>query len=438
MYIKKVEIENIRSISKFSMEFEKPAGWHVIIGDNGSGKSSLLKSIAISLLGEMQANGLRIDWMKWLKKNGNSGLIKVELCRDKILDEVRKVLISEEDEDESTFPEISENLVSKINIYQISKSINVKFQTKSIEGILPGVFYKEFGWFGCGFGPFRRFSGGNKEWDDIFKNQTYSRLASYLTLFREDISLSEITEWLKSIQFKNLENGENQQFIESIVCFINQENFLPNNTKLNKINSDGVFFRDSLDNELTIEDLSDGFRSILSLTLEIIRQMVMRYGQDNLFEKFESGIRKIELPGVILIDEIDAHLHPTWQTRIGQWFTKYFPNIQFIVTTHSPLICRAAENGTIWRLSAPGSNEISGEVIGIERERLIYGNVLDAYGTEVFGKSVSISKTSSEKLQRLGELNIKSLLGDKLTKKEIIEFQDLKSVFPTENLETQR
>ena len=47
--------------------------------------------------------------------------------------------------------------------------------------------------------------------------------------------------------------------------------------------------------------------------------------------------------GVILIDEIDAHLHPAWQKRIGFWLKAHFPNIQFIVTTHSPFICQAAD-----------------------------------------------------------------------------------------------
>ena len=50
-------------------------------------------------------------------------------------------------------------------------------------------------------------------------------------------------------------------------------------------------------------------------------------------------------PGVVLIDEVDAHLHPTWQRRIGLWFREHFPKLQFIVSTHSPLICQAATVG---------------------------------------------------------------------------------------------
>jgi hypothetical protein len=80
-------------------------------------------------------------------------------------------------------------------------------------------------------------------------------------------------------------------------------------------------------------------------------------------------------------------------------FTHYFPNIQFIVTTHSPLVCRACEKGSIWRLAAPGMEIKSGEIIGVDRERLIFGNVLDAYGTEIFGEDVSQSGDSEKMLK---------------------------------------
>ena len=63
------------------------------------------------------------------------------------------------------------------------------------------------------------------------------------------------------------------------------------------------------------------------------------------------------LLGVAAIDEIDAHLHPAWQQRIGDWFVEHFPETQFFVTTHSPIICRAARRGSVWLLPVPGSDE---------------------------------------------------------------------------------
>lgn len=74
MYIKSVEIKNIRSISYFKMDFEKPAGWHVVIGDNGAGKSSIVRSIAIGLIGPRDAQALRLPLINWIQKKSGASI----------------------------------------------------------------------------------------------------------------------------------------------------------------------------------------------------------------------------------------------------------------------------------------------------------------------------------------------------------------------------
>jgi predicted ATP-binding protein involved in virulence len=221
----------------------------------------------------------------------------------------------------------------------------------------------------------------------------------------------------------------------NIKKFFNNSGLLPHNTKLDKISSRGVFFIDGNGADIDVIGLSDGFRSILSLTFELIRQLIRVYGAKEVFKNFSKDNYFIDLQGVVLIDEIDVHLHPTWQTRIGEWFTKYFPQLQFIVATHSPLICRACREGTIWRLAAPASNSKSGEIIGVEKDRLVYGNVLDAYGTEVFGQNVTRSQEAHEKLNRLARLNMLHTVG-KISEEEKIEMYHLRQIFTTDDTTT--
>jgi hypothetical protein len=104
--------------------------------------------------------------------------------------------------------------------------------------------------------------------------------------------------------------------------------------------------------------------------------------------------------------------------------------MQFIVTTHSPLICQAAEVGSVWRLPRPGTEELGGMVTGTDLDRLLYGNVLDAYGTQLFGEGVTRSEEAKLRLDRLAELNWKQLQGD-LTDKEKDEQQALRASQPT-------
>jgi hypothetical protein len=179
---------------------------------------------------------------------------------------------------------------------------------------------------------------------------------------------------------------------------------------------------------LLVEDLSDGYRSILSMTFELIRQISRIYDPSDIFDPHDPT--KIIAPGVVLIDEADAHLHPSWQRRVGLWFREHFPKLQFIVTTHSPLICQAARVGTVFRLPKPGSNEKGTMVTGEVLDRLLHGNVLDAYSTEMFGEGVTRSEESKKRLQRLAELNRKELRGE-LTAAEKREQQELRATLPT-------
>jgi hypothetical protein len=146
---------------------------------------------------------------------------------------------------------------------------------------------------------------------------------------------------------------------------------------------------------------------------------------------------EINVSGVVIIDEIDAHLHPVWQTKIGNFFLKFFPKIQFIVTTHSPLVCRAAEKGSIWRLSMSYASDTSfaenlvTEVLGEDKKQLLYGNILDAYGTTLFGKEpVQHSPETEKELMELGRLNMLESFG-KITEDQRQRKKVLMQKYPT-------
>ncbi len=431
MYIQKAEIKNIKSIEKFEIEFKNPAGWHVLIGDNGSGKTTIVRAIALALIGD-EADGLRENWQNWVDEKHLYQVDKkiyLDLLKDEKLDSL-------DPNDKYLNKALFE--VSELPIHVIFQDMGYKMSmSQLISSGRPPQFYflssaAKTGFFSVAYGPYRRFEGGNPEWEEVFNNPTLQKLASHLSIFNESVALTEPIKWLKDLNYKTLEkNKDSKHTLDNLKKLINSKDFLPHNSKLEKISSDGVFFKDGNGSTIAVNQMSDGYRSILSLTFELIRQLVSVYGSELVFKNIEKGEMFIDLPGVVLVDEIDAHLHPTWQTRIGQWFLKYFPNLQFIVTTHSPLVCRAAENGSIWRLAAPGSDEKSGEITGLDRERLIYGNILDAYGTEVFGADVSISQESVEKQEKLVRLSKKKMLGA-ISSDEEEKLQDLKKVFTTD------
>jgi hypothetical protein len=443
MYIKKLVIENIRSITRFEMNFPKPAGWHVLIGDNGSGKSSVVRAIAAALIGPEQITVVAPLWNEWLREGSDSGKIELEILPDLKLDNILN--------------DVSLPSKTIVNLFALkrNKGDYISLNTNAGNNENNPLNYnwgKNDGWFSVAYGPYRRLTGGEEKRNKIY--YAYPKAASHLSAFGEEVALTEALDWLKELDRMRLKlkeinqsnllqepNGvfrtESEWIFDFFKLFINKSGLLPHNETFDSINIDGdVIFRDSNGNSIKVTQLSDGYRSVLSLMFDLIRQLVKTYSAKKVFENLIKGKKSditIPLPGVVLIDEIDTHLHPSWQTRIGQWFTKYFPKMQFIVTTHSPLICRACEKGTIWRLAAPGSDKESILIKGDDRNRLIFGNVLDAYGTDVFGKAIAISKEGNEKRNRLGELNIKSIMGEKVDENEL---QELKKIFPTEKITT--
>ncbi|MDI3286142.1 AAA family ATPase [Polyangium sp. 15x6] len=416
MFLLKIDLYNLRSLKRLVWEIDDvdAYGWHVIIGDNGAGKSGLLRAIALALVGPQEALALRQDWNDWLRRGEAEGGIYLHLAGDPIFDRLSK---------RGNRPK--GHLKAGIWLERTAGEPH-PVTLHAWEKGDRHVWGPSWGWFSASYGPFRRFTGGDKDLEKLFYSNP--KLARHLSVFGESVALSECLEWLIRLHYKTLEGDPEGNLLEPVKAFVNQSGFLPHDARLESISSKGVRFVDGNECEVPVENLSDGYRSILSMTFELIRQLAATYGADVIFDPNDPT--KIIAPGVVLIDEIDAHLHPTWQRRVGRWFREHFPQIQFIVTTHSPLICQAAKPGSVFRLPRPGSDEEAGMVTGTELDRLLYGNVLDAYGTGAFGDVATRSPEALELLEQLAMLNQKEL-AEGLSAKEKKKQKELRAMLPT-------
>jgi|JI10StandDraft_1071094.scaffolds.fasta_scaffold08243_3 predicted ATPase len=452
MYVRRVHITNVRSIAELTWELPADtdgAGWHVILGDNGAGKSSFLRSIALALVGPQEAAGLRQSWQEWLRVGSERARIEVGFSWERGVDgfvgqkfwptlgtelavaiEIAPKSIAGDEPGAAlagTAASASLNLAPP-EIVAVEAVPDAK-QDPRVADARRHLRGAGRGWFSSSYGPFRRFTGGDKDLEKLYETQP--KLARHLSLFGESVALTEALGWLQSLRFKELEQLPEGALLGPIRAFVNQPGFLPHGVRLQDITSSGVVFADASGFTVPVQNLSDGYRSILSMTFELVRQMALTYGPEGLFSADHTAVAQ---PGVVIIDEVDAHLHPTWQRTIGVWFRKHFPRVQFIVSTHSPLICQAAEVGTVFRLPRPGADPAAdrGEMIeGLARKRLLYGNVLDAYGTGVFGDGVTRSDSAQAKLERLAELNTQELMGS-LSDDERQAQADLRAMLPTD------
>ena len=168
-----------------------------------------------------------------------------------------------------------------------------------------------------------------------------SRFMGYLDCLEPASDVKRLLEWFKTQEISAIQEGQPNSTLEA--CRRAILSCVPEATK--------VFF-DIKRDQLTIElpgrslpfsYLSDGFRSMLAMVADIaVRCATLNpHLQDKAAE---------ETPGVVLIDEVDLHLHPKWQRRVIGDLLKAFPKIQFVGTTHSPFVIQSLPPGEDMKL----------------------------------------------------------------------------------------
>ena len=232
---------------------------------------------------------------------------------------------------------------------------------------------------------------------------TRGKVARFATLFREDATLAESDLWLKELKYRELEKKEDAGYILEVVLKVLNDGFFPNGITVDRVDSEGLWLKQPDGNSLDLHDMSDGFRSAAALVMDLLRHLVDIYGVEGLTD----DVGAVRHAGVVLIDEIDAHLHPEWQRVAGGWFKRLFPRIQFIVTTHSPLICQAADEGGIFHLPAPGTGQKPFQIADEDYRKIIAGKAESILLSPAFGLEHTRSPTAVESRREYSRLEAK-------------------------------
>jgi predicted ATP-binding protein involved in virulence len=336
MRIDKITLQNFRCFEQLEVEFLP--NFNVIIGNNGTGKSSLLKALRIALeifMGEVNSkptyplgnnNNTRL---KYFEKTNTieeqlptilEAQVTLQNTKDIIFRATREPNTSADNSHITHLGVVNSNAGdNKFNIYEMVQQVR-----SGTEIMLPVVAY---------FSPFRKFETTDKEVDIIGAK---SRLVGYEDAIDEKFDFGTFANWFKNQELIFLQEGKKDFRLELIskavsFCIPNCES-ISYSVKLNTILAK---FKD--EKFTPIDLLSDGFKSMLAMVADIAYRCI------NLNPHL--GENALESAGVVLIDELDVHLHPNWQKKVVKMLKTAFPNIQFIVTTHSPLILHSLELG---------------------------------------------------------------------------------------------
>jgi AAA domain, putative AbiEii toxin, Type IV TA system/AAA domain len=417
MFVREVRITGVKGFEPgtrdVKLNLERPdssyAGWTVVAGRNGAGKSTFLQAIALAVAGPAAARSLRPSFQGWINESISEASIAVRLTYNDKFDKFGL----------GGFPPAdfwaglkwARDPAAHDSLRRSSEPLVAQYRpTGPKQSALRGPWFENpRGWFLSGYGPFGRLSKASSEAQRIMLGTT--RLVQLATLFREDASLEECVQWLQQVNFQKLEGKPGAEELESSVIGLMNDGLMPDGVRVDRVDSQGLWVSGLHVEPLPLEEMSDGYRTVAALVADICRLMYETFGEFQI-ERAADGSVLVPYEGVVLIDEIDVHLHVSWQQRIGFWLKKRFPNVQFIVSTHSPFICQAADENGLIRLPAPGEVRDAEILRGQLFRRIIHGTADDATMSELFGLEYSHSLESESLRKRLASLEAKQIRGE--------------------------
>jgi len=224
------------------------------------------------------------------------------------------------------------------------------------------------------------------------------RINKVRSLFEETYQLVPLDAWLPKMRTKN--PGRYKQFV-NLLARITGEGHFKFTGEI--VDSQYVFEREGI--LIPFNALSDGYRAFLGWVGDLLFHIE---------QSCPSGKKLVENEGIVLIDEIDLHLHPAWQMKILPLLADALPNIQFFVTTHSPLVVGSIE----WQNIIYLKTDEDKSSFPIRDRRNTYGLDSDQIlVSDLFGLK---STRNNEVADRLRILSFKASTGDTNARKELM------------------
>lgn len=371
-----VELSNIRlfkTTPTIDVEFPSPPGdvgqWIVLIGENAVGKTTLLRALALAIAAPDVASGL-LDEERPMIRNGGDGRIALEL---------------------------------DTGMFAVAVSRGERKET--VEAWEPAAWERP--WV-VGYGVRR----GNARGEDD-RPVKRGAIGELHLLFEGPASPHNAMRWLAKLEAAALREQRRtgrdsaselgprgltwkavRHALEDLLGIrdleVDEEEF--------------VYVTHEKMGRVRLDSLSDGYLTTLGWVIDMIARWIDR--QSELDELIGPDLLR-QMTGFVLIDEIDLHLHPTWQLTILDDIRRVFPRMSFVVTTHNPLTLHGARRGEIYVM-----RHAEGGGIELVQRDIRPGHDIDRVLFEQFGVKATYDADTRKLLARHSELVIRGVERD--------------------------
>jgi len=365
LYFLSLEVENVRCFgSKQTLDLSdgngKPAQWTILLGENGTGKSTLLQCLAGIMCTQVDPpDRFILDLIEEAagKSAGQEGNPVSERYRDHLI----HVLVTQNLREQLYSRSFDwDRPVKIVALEAVTDSAGLTFSDLVVAGTtetgrrLPYVpptetdveyharlvEYREevrqnIKMVVAGYGPRRQ--PRDTALGDISNSAQRSAVSA---LNEGPDNLTNAEEWLLSADYAREKGGGDQVYSRIVETLID---LLPDVSDVSVVPIDERKSRFEVKFQthygwVPFNSLSHGYRTLVTWVVDFAAQ---------LFKRFPDSVNPLAEPAICLVDEIDIHLHPAWQRTLIRFLTERFPKTQFIATAHSPLVVQAAEGANI-------------------------------------------------------------------------------------------
>ena len=285
--IRRIEIRNFRIIRELTLDFPAPtatgAPWLMLLGENGSGKSSILQAVTLALMGDEYRERIGVAPQRIVRRGARSGSVTVHLTG--VADPIEISFGTRSRKFHSTVPE-------------------------------PKVLL-------LGYGATRLLPRPEPEGGRTAAAPASMKFANVDNLFSPFVALKDPVPWMLSLDKQRFDNVA--RALKGLLPLSQADRVVRSSKRGVEVHAFGT--------RLTLDELSDGYQSVVALATDIMQVLMHRWQAMEVAE------------GIVAIDEVEAHLHPRWRMRIVSSLREVFPRIQFLTTSHDPLALRGLVDG---------------------------------------------------------------------------------------------
>jgi hypothetical protein len=333
MYLTNLEIKNLKLIRYLSCSFEragKPRMWTVLIGENGLCKTSILRAIAMAATGYVRANQLAQEILSSFPDRRQT---------DTAVEIAARFTFSKEHHADRVYPGLDPRpddpplLASKIWLEPgrrlVTGASRYDGHDTKEDPVAIARTSDQRHWFIAGYGVSRSLSppgAGERNGDPLMSrlDPLFDKGRLVGTAFTDD--LEHRAEYVATLQ----------------AILSGERGLLPHVTDVELRGRGGVrSSEDFIERHRMVFDVGGKEMKIPAVWMSHGYQATMAWVADlvgQIFLEAKSPVPAAEMEGIVLVDEIDLHLHPAWQVDLIPTLKRVFPRLQFIVTTHSPMV----------------------------------------------------------------------------------------------------